>query len=67
MIIAIDETPVGTFIEIEGGEEHIHQTAAALGKTPDDYITDSYRTLFLKQRTAHGLNGDDMLFVAVAE
>ena len=48
VIIAIDETPVGTFVEIEGGEEHIHRTAAALGKTPADYITDSYRTLFVE-------------------
>jgi adenylate cyclase class 2 len=65
VIIAIDETPVGTFVEIEGGEEHIHQTAAALGKTPSDYITDSYRTLFLQQREMCGLRGDNMVFATV--
>lgn len=67
VIIAIDETPVGTFVEIEGGEEHIHQTAAALGKTPDDYILDSYRTLFLQHRSARGLSGKHMVFAALAE
>jgi adenylate cyclase, class 2 len=67
VIIAIDETPVGTFVEIEGGEEYIHQFAAALGKTPQDYITDSYRTLFLQHRNTLGLRGDDMLFAAMAE
>jgi adenylate cyclase class 2 len=67
VIIAIDETPVGTFVEIEGGEQHIHQTAAALGKTPDDYITDSYRTLFVQHCTLHGLNGTDMLFAAAVD
>ena len=62
VIIAIDETPVGTFVEIEGGEEHIHQTAAALGKTSDDYLTDSYRTLFVQYRQERGLNASDMVF-----
>jgi len=62
VIIAIDETPVGTFIEIEGGENHIHRTAALLGKTPGDYITDSYRTLFLRHCAKCGLSGSDMLF-----
>ena len=52
--------------EIEGGEEHIHRTAAALGKTPEDYITDSYRTLFVEHCQKHGLRGTDMLFDAVA-
>jgi adenylate cyclase, class 2 len=67
VVIAIDETPVGTFVEIEGGEEHIDQTAALLGKTRADYITDSYRTLFLRHCAERGLASSDMLFAAVAE
>jgi adenylate cyclase, class 2 len=65
VVIAVDETPVGTFVEVEGGEEHIHATASALGKTPADYITDSYRTLFLQHRAAHGLPNGDMVFAAI--
>jgi adenylate cyclase class 2 len=65
VIIAIDETPVGTFVEIEGGEEHIHRTAAALGKAPDDYITDSYRTLFLAWCRERGVTAADMLFESI--
>lgn len=67
VVIAVDETPVGVFVEIEGGEERIHETAAALGKTPADYITDSYRTLFMQHRHEHGLEGHDMVFAAAAE
>jgi adenylate cyclase class 2 len=66
VIIAIDETPVGVFVEIEGGEAHIQATARALGCTPDDYITDSYRMLFLMHREAHGGTGTDMLFPETA-
>lgn len=62
--IAIDETPVGVFVEIEGGEDTIHQTASALGKSPSDYITDSYRFLFLQHRDANGLDGHNMVFAA---
>ena len=62
VVIAVDETPVGTFVEIEGGADHIHQTAAALGKTSSDYITDSYRTLFVRYCTEHGLDDSDMIF-----
>lgn len=67
VIIAIDETPVGIFVEIEGGERHIHRTAAALGKSTHDYITDSYRTLFLQHCSLHGLTATDMLFAAAVE
>ena len=64
VVIAIDETPVGTFVEIEGGEDHIHRTARALGKSAADYITDSYRTLFVRYCTAHGLDDSDMTFAS---
>lgn len=61
-VIAIDETPVGTFVEIEGSEAAIHRAAEALGFTPADYITDSYRALFLRQREAGVVSGEHMVF-----
>ena len=65
VVIAVDETPVGVFVEIEGGEDAIHETARALGCTPADYITDSYRFLFLQHRDANGLAGHDMVFAGL--
>jgi adenylate cyclase class 2 len=61
VIIAVDETPVGTFVEIEGDEAGILRTTTALGRTTADFILDSYRTLFLARRAEYGL-GDDMVF-----
>ena len=60
--VAIDETPVGVFVEIEGGEAGIAAMAEALGRTTADYILDSYRGLFLQHREAFGLTGPDMVF-----
>ena len=57
--IVVDETPIGTFLEIEGPLPQIHATAAALGRGPRDYITDSYAGLFF----AAGGKGD-MVFPA---
>jgi adenylate cyclase class 2 len=62
VVIAVDETPVGTFVEIEGGEQGINAAAAALGKGPADYILDSYHRLFLTYREALGFAGHDMVF-----
>ena len=64
VIVAIDETPVGVFVEIEGGEQSIDETALALGRTQADYIVDSYRSLFLQHREAYGLTLSDMVFDA---
>ena len=60
--IAIDETPVGTFVEIEGGEEGILTMTIALGRTPSDFVLDSYRGLFIKHREEFGLTGANMVF-----
>lgn len=52
--IVIDETPIGTFLEIEGDLESIHAAAEALGYGPKDYVSDSYAGLFF----ASGGRGD---------
>ena len=44
--IVVDETPIGTFLEIEGPVATIHEAARALGRSPQDYIADSYAALF---------------------
>jgi adenylate cyclase class 2 len=62
VVASVDETPVGTFVELEGGEQGIEQVAAALGCCADHYVLDSYRGLFLKLRDAYGLGGCDMVF-----
>ena len=62
VIVAIDETPVGVFIEVEGTEQGIADMTVALGRSSDDYIVDSYRSLFLQHRDRLGLTGSDMVF-----
>lgn len=62
VLVAIDETPVGVFVELEGSEESIAATASALGRTESDYIRESYLALFQAHREALGLRGPDMLF-----
>jgi adenylate cyclase class 2 len=60
-LIAIDETIVGTYIEIEGSDEAIADVAAALGRAPGDYILESYRAIYFREREARGLATADML------
>jgi adenylate cyclase class 2 len=60
--IAIDETPIGTFVEIEGGEQGILTWTQLMGRTPADFVLDSYRGLFVKHRDEFGFDGIDMVF-----
>lgn len=62
LIVAIDETPVGVFVELEGSEDAIRSMAAALGRSPDDFILDSYYRLFQTLREQFGLAGPHMMF-----
>jgi adenylate cyclase class 2 len=62
--IAIDEAPVGVFVEIEAAPEEIARVTLLLGRTPRDYQLDSYVTLWRRRCSALGLALTDMLFDA---
>ena len=53
-IVAIDETPCGVFVELEGTEAGVTRLAQALGRTPGDYITASYRRVWETDCAARG-------------
>ena len=63
-IVTVDETPVGVFVEIEGGERGIAHVAQALGRGPGDYLLESYRGLFVQHCEQRGMPATDMLFDA---
>lgn len=62
VVVAIDETPVGTYVELEGDEDAILTMTTALGRSPADFIIDSYYRLFMKRRDEFGLAGPHMIF-----
>ncbi|HEV2222838.1 MAG TPA: class IV adenylate cyclase, partial [Candidatus Acidoferrales bacterium] len=45
----LDETPIGTFLELEGSRRAIDGVARALGYTEKDYIAVSYLELYLAE------------------
>ncbi|MBC8166112.1 MAG: class IV adenylate cyclase [Bryobacteraceae bacterium] len=61
-IATLDETPIGTFLELEGPSEWIDRLAGRLGFTADDYITASYGTLYLEYCETNQLSSGFMLF-----
>ncbi len=61
-IVAIDETPCGVFVELEGSEAGVTRLARALGRSPGDYITASYRRVWESDCAARGRPAGDMVF-----
>ena len=59
VVAAIDETPAGVFVEIEGEEAGIADLARRIGRGPSDYILDSYRAVWVK---AKGEDPGNMIF-----
>ena len=49
ILIMIDQTPIGNYIEIEGYPADIDTVSKNLGFTKSDYIVDSYYSLFRQQ------------------
>ncbi len=62
VVIAIDETPIGTFVELEGDERGVARLAAALGRTTDHYIVGSYRSLYIEHCSSTGRSVSHMVF-----
>ena len=60
--IALDETPLGTYVEIEGDEQGILTMTSALGRSAGDFILDSYRGLFIQHREKYGAGNTNMVF-----
>ena len=63
-IAALDETPLGPFLELEGEPEWIDKTAAELGFAIGHYIRKSYVRLQEEACAARGAELEDMLFGA---
>jgi adenylate cyclase class IV len=64
LLIELDETPVGTFVELEGPGEAIDRAAVALGFSKRDYITKSYLALYVEECRRRGEEPRHMLFAA---
>lgn len=62
LVISLDETPAGNYLELEGPIRAIDRGRAALGYKPEDAILLSYGALFAAHRRAAGLPMTDMLF-----
>jgi adenylate cyclase class 2 len=62
--VALDETPIGNYIELEGPPGAIDRLAELLGYTPGDYITKSYVALYLADCRKQGIQPADMVFPA---
>jgi adenylate cyclase class 2 len=62
LLIDYDETPIGTFIELEGPAAAIDQAARLLGFHPRDFITKNYLVLYLDDCKRQNLTPSHMLF-----
>ena len=61
-VVTLDETPIGTFLEIEGPARWIDRTAKQLGFNSADYITLSYGALYLEYCKDLGIKPSNMVF-----
>jgi adenylate cyclase class 2 len=60
--LAIDETPMGVYVEVEGPAAAIQRIAEALGRSPADYRVESYSMLWQTWRAEQDIDERDMTF-----
>lgn len=63
--VALDETPIGNFGEIEGSSRWIDRTARALGIGRSDYITETYAPMFFAWKRSTHSSATEMTFRAL--
>lgn len=61
-VATLDETPIGTYFELEGDPDWIDHIAVTLGFSEKDYITASYGHLFDEWRERTGSAAREMVF-----
>jgi adenylate cyclase class IV len=54
LLIELDETPIGAYLELEGPIGAIDRAAHSLGYKPADFITKNYPTLHAEHLASHG-------------
>jgi adenylate cyclase, class 2 len=62
-VIALDETPIGDFVEIEGDPAAIRRAVAALGLDASEAVPYSYPELYRRRRKEDPSLPADMVFV----
>jgi adenylate cyclase, class 2 len=62
-VAMLDETPIGTYMELEGPARWIDRTARELGFSRGDYIPASYSRLFANWCAGRGIESCEMAFV----
>jgi adenylate cyclase class 2 len=64
LLIEIDETPIGTFVELEGPPAAIDRAAHELGFAQNDYIVKNYLALYVEECRRLGQEPQNMVFAA---
>jgi adenylate cyclase, class 2 len=62
LLMEVDETPIGTFMELEGPAEAIDRAAAQLGFSKRDYILKNYLALYVEECRRKGEEPRHMVF-----
>ena len=64
--LVLDETPIGTYAELEGPTDWIDRTLIELNVDPATCLTDSYGKLFLDWKQRTGSSAENLTFAGIA-
>jgi adenylate cyclase class 2 len=62
LLIELDETPAGTYLELEGPPEAIDRAATQLGYSHQDYMQKNYLAIYAEDCKRRGVTPGNMLF-----